>query len=236
MLGLKRVCGGVFVRLFFLCWVLMLTACSSSVYAPVTDISASERMPPGGSCRIQPGETLYSVAWRYGLDWRDLAVRNHLQPPFRVRAGQRLSLGRQPVSTASRMSFSHDKKQPRVVAQVGYWHWPVRGKIRELRAAGHGINLAGQVGQAVLATAAGRVVYAGDGLRGYGNLLIIKHNSAWLSAYAWNSRLLVREGDVVRSGQEIAEMGHPARGSAMLHFEIRRNGQPVNPLQYLSRS
>jgi lipoprotein NlpD len=97
-----------------------------------------------------------------------------------------------------------------------------------------GIDIGDRVGTPIYASAPGKVVYAGNGLRGYGNLIIIKHNSQYLSAYAYNRRLLVREGDWVKKGQSIAEMGKAASGQAMLHFEIRRAGIPVNPLNLLS--
>jgi lipoprotein NlpD len=98
-----------------------------------------------------------------------------------------------------------------------------------------GIRIAGQDGQNVFAVAAGEIVYAGSGLASYGQLLIIKHNQTWLSAYGFNSRLLVAEGQKVSAGQNIALMGRDAAGKAVLHFEIRRNGQPVDPLKYLPK-
>ena len=98
-----------------------------------------------------------------------------------------------------------------------------------------GVRIGGAPGAPVAAAAAGDIVYAGTGLRSYGQLLIVKHNETWLSAYGFNSRLLVGEGDRVAQGQVIAEMGEDSTGNAILHFEIRRNGKPVNPLQYLPR-
>ena len=95
------------------------------------------------------------------------------------------------------------------------------------------MRMGGSTGEPVRATAAGEVVYAGDGLRSYGLLTIVKHNETWLSAYGFNSVLLVSEGERVRAGQVIAEMGEASDGKAALHFEIRRNGSPVNPQSYL---
>jgi lipoprotein NlpD len=116
------------------------------------------------------------------------------------------------------------------------WSWPARGKIvtgfseaTSLK----GIDIAGAPGQPVAASAGGKVVYAGTGLRGYGKLIIIKHNGTYLSAYAHNKEILVKEGQQVAKGQKIAEMGNTDADQVKLHFEIRRQGKPVDPLRYL---
>jgi lipoprotein NlpD len=120
---------------------------------------------------------------------------------------------------------------------VHSWMWPVRGRVVGQFSSGQlgnkGIDIVGQYGQPVRASESGIVVYSGSGLRGYGNLIIIKHNASFLSAYAYNSELKVAEGEQVKAGQEIASMGRAMSGQVMLHFEIRRDGKPVNPLQYL---
>jgi lipoprotein NlpD len=127
----------------------------------------------------------------------------------------------------------------RIVARVnpGGWQWPAQGDVLKgfsLQMGGNkGIDIAGNLGDPVRAVAPGKVVYSGSGLRGYGNLVIIKHSDNYLSAYAYNKKLLVKEGDVVKAGAEIAKMGQNDAGRVMLHFEIRRNGKPVNPLLYL---
>lgn len=114
------------------------------------------------------------------------------------------------------------------------WIWPVKGKvIAPFSEATKGMDIGGRRGAPVLAAAAGRVVYAGDGLRGYGNLVIIKHNNTWLSAYAHNDKLLVKEADEVRKGQKIAEMGSSGTDQVKLHFEVRRQGKPVDPQKVL---
>lgn len=128
--------------------------------------------------------------------------------------------------------------QARIVTQMnsGRWQWPVKGIIRKpfsLEKGSKGIDIAGHFGDSVRAAAAGKVVYSGSGLRGYGNLVIIKHSDNYLSAYAYNQRLLVKEGDVVKAGAVIAKMGQNNIGEVVLHFEIRCNGKPVNPLLYL---
>ncbi|MCC8995537.1 MAG: peptidoglycan DD-metalloendopeptidase family protein [Nitrosomonas sp.] len=114
------------------------------------------------------------------------------------------------------------------------WIWPTNGKLlSNFSKNSKGLKISGQSGQPILASASGEVVYSGNGLRGYGNLIIIKHNNTYLSAYAHNSRILVKEGDSVTKGQKIAEMGNTDADSVQLHFEIRKNGKPVDPLIYL---
>ncbi|WP_370550713.1 murein hydrolase activator NlpD [Edwardsiella tarda] len=136
------------------------------------------------------------------------------------------------ASSATAVSASSSSSAP-----VGTWRWPADGKIIEnfssAEGGNKGIDIAGSRGQPVLATANGRVVYAGNALRGYGNLIIIKHNDDYLSAYAHNDTMLVREQQEVKAGQKIATMGSTGASSVRLHFEIRYKGKSVNPLQYL---
>lgn len=116
------------------------------------------------------------------------------------------------------------------------WGWPTKGKIIagfNENGGPKGVQIAGNLGQAIVASAPGRVVYTGSGLRGYGNLVIIKHNDTYLSAYAHNRSVLVKQGDTVARGQKIAEMGDSDASRVMLHFEIRRNGKPVDPIKFL---
>ena len=119
------------------------------------------------------------------------------------------------------------------------WSWPTQGKVVASfneNGGPKGVQIAGELGQPVLASAAGRVVYTGSGLRGYGNLVIIKHNNTYLSAYAHNRQILVKQGDNVTRGQRIAEMGNSDASQVMLHFEIRREGKPVDPIKFLPPS
>ena len=115
--------------------------------------------------------------------------------------------------------------------------WPAKGKVMSgfNDSSNKGINIAGKMGEPVDAAAAGKVVYAGSGLRGYGNLVIVKHENNYLTAYAHNSKILVKEGETVKRGQPIAEMGDSDADSVMLHFEVRRQGKPVDPLKFLSQ-
>ncbi|MBA3582237.1 MAG: peptidoglycan DD-metalloendopeptidase family protein [Gammaproteobacteria bacterium] len=130
------------------------------------------------------------------------------------------------------------KVAPKVAAPPpANWQWPVRGNVVQrfagAQSTAQGIDISGTLGQAVVATASGRVVYSGDGLAGYGNLVIVKHNDTYLSAYAHNRKLLFKEGDSVKMGQAIAEMGYKEGNKALLHFEIRKDGTPVDPMKYL---
>lgn len=185
---------------------------------------------------VRAGETLYSIARSYGLDYRQLAQLNQLGDGSMIRVGQRLLL--QPSGQARAAGAGRaEPANAAVVVPAPPWRWPTSGRLYlrfgQSPKTASGIRIAGNVGQAILAAASGEIVYAGSGLASYGQLLIIKHNDSWLSAYGFNSVLLVREGDKVAAGQEVAEMGQDLAGVAMLHFEIRRAGQPVDPSIYL---
>ncbi len=211
---------------------------------------------------VKRGETLYSIAWKYGLDYRQLAAANGVRYPYTIHAGQRLSLTppatiaskpatapkpKPPSSTSSTAPKPVAKPAPRPVpkpapampANRDPWSWPANGKVVETFSTSgrvnKGIDIAGQRGQPVQSTRSGKVVYAGTGVAGYGNLIIIKHDETYLSAYAHNERILVNEGATVKAGQKIAEMGDSGTDRVMLHFEIRREGKPVDPLGFLPR-
>jgi len=141
-----------------------------------------------------------------------------------------------PVPTATARAPKVEKRPARTHTSGKGWRWPVKGKVvagfapnKERK----GIDIRGRAGDKVVAAESGDVVYSGSGLIGYGNLVIIKHNDIYLSAYGHNRRLLVAEGERVERGAPIAEMGQTAKNGAILHFEIRRNGTPVDPMRYL---
>ena len=211
---------------------------------------------------VKSGETLYSIAWRYGRDYRELGNANDIPPPYNLQAGQILRLDKRgSVSAAasspkppspSRRSPPPDPPAPRVskppnpsvpttrqtqtVASIE-WRWPHVGTVIAAYSTSgkvnKGIDIAGNPGDSVRAAASGNVVYAGDGLLGYGNLVIVNHNEHYLSAYAHNRKVLVSEGENVSAGQKIAELGSSGTDRPKLHFEIRKNGNPVNPVPYL---
>lgn len=238
-----------------------LVACSGG-YAPVTEQSLGGRAqgPVPASYRVRSGDTLYSIAWRYGMDYRTLARINGIDSRYLIYPGQVLRLRGTAAATrsatrssaastasaspktttpaAARTTRSHAEPTPVASGSIK-WSWPATGQIIGRFSSGSnpnkGINLSGNRGDPVYAAAPGRVVYAGSGLLGYGNLVIINHNRQYLSAYAHNSRILVKENDTVQAGDKIAEIGSTGAGRTMLHFEIRRDGKPVNPLKYLPK-
>lgn len=300
----------------------MLAACASTGPAPVDDLSGAPARRPAStapasssaaSYRVQRGDTLYSIAFRNGLDYRELANWNGIGAPYTIYVGQEIRLAgdrhvaalRPPATAASAGSASLATATPAtkpanagvvqptpfedvavspapvdapVVAEPPAsaapaatapppgvapsvapppaaspppapatapgsgdiaWRWPADGQLVGRYVAGdqtrQGIDIAGRAGDPVRAAAAGTVVYSGNGLIGYGELIIVKHSPAFLSAYGHNRKRLVKEGDRVSSGQTIAEMGSSSASRDSLHFEIRKNGKPVNPADYLPR-
>lgn len=274
------------------CLVFLLTACSSRESpAPVTTLNDIKNYykkypqgEPASGYVVQTGDTLYSLAFRAGMDYRELAQLNNILPPYRIFVGQTLHFsnkkyasirGEQRYSSVKvpKIATATVKKPPRsqsklttankAVArnnQTGYvqkqtvkenatsaensvssskvrWSWPVRGPLlagfSNAEHGNKGLDIGGKAGTPIKAAAAGEVVYAGNALRGYGNLVIIRHNDDFLSAYAHNRKLLVKERDTVASGQTIAEMGDTDATSVRLHFEIRFRGKSVDPKRYL---
>ena len=211
-----------------------LGLCSLLLYGCV-DTAGSER----AVYVVRPQDTVYSIAWRYGLDFRDLARWNNIGPDFHITVGQALSLtpnGPQLAKQSSPATNAQVRRAPvRAPAGAGApgWTWPTDRSGEPRQVPGGGILLSGQVGQIIRAACAGRVVYTGSGIRGYGNLIIIKHGENLLSAYAHNRDSLVRDGQEVALGEVIGHMGEGAPSKPVLYFEIRRNGRPVDPLQFL---
>lgn len=242
-------------RLLLAVAILVLGACSSAVrWDEPPARSPSRTTAPGSSIRpafhtVRSGETLYSISFRYSLSVQQLAGWNDLGDGTLIRIGQRLRLsppGSSPGSSSGSSPARTPVTQPPATAAEGppRWLWPVRGAIvaryGESPLTASGVQLGGSAGESVRAAAGGQVVYAGSGLAGYGELIIVKHSPSWLSAYGYNQALLVREGDRVAAGQVIARMGEgPTAGTRarrpLLHFEIRRNGVPVDPLTQLPR-
>ncbi len=233
---------------------LMLTlGCSTPRTKPasVTDrTSGSPEPTPPGYYRVKKGDTLARIALDHGQAPRDVAQWNTAANPsfnpniievgdlvlIRAPAGSKpaKAVDTKPAS-AKADEPSPEPTKPEIVAEPGIrLSWPAKGKVSaEFNETNKGIDIAGKVGEPILAASDGKVVYAGNSLRGYGNLVIVKHDNTYLTAYAHNSKLLVKEGDAVRKGQKIAEMGDTDATSAKLHFELRVNGKPVNPTPYL---
>ena len=233
---------------------LMLTVgCSTPRTKPASVIDrsgSSAEVTPPGYYRVKKGDTLARIALDNGQAPRDVAQWNlAANPSFNpnvIEVGDLILIkapaGTKPVKTAEKKTAAEkadtpaaESPKPEVVAEPGIrLSWPAKGKVTaEFSESNKGIDIAGKVGEPVLAASDGKVVYAGNSLRGYGNLVIVKHDNTYLTAYAHNSKLLVKEGDAVRKGQKIAEMGDTDTNSAKLHFELRVNGKPVNPTPYL---
>lgn len=328
MIAMERHIGNAF-GCFALAASLLLAACASTGPAPVEDRSIGA--PPrvnvaarsagqaaghaSSGYRVQRGDTLYSIAFRHGVDYRELASWNGINPPYTIYVGQELRVGapvRAPMTAAAAVQPT---RSPGVVAaapkptspanaipkpapfgavepgssSVGAatvpassptvapvsaapaatppttaatsarpapaippppasapvasgdvaWRWPADGQLVGTFVGGdqtrQGIDIAGKAGDPVRAAADGSVVYSGNGLIGYGELIIVKHSPSFLSAYGHNRKRLVKEGDKVKAGQVIAEMGSSSASRDSLHFEIRKNGKPANPIDYLPR-
>ena len=199
----------------------------------------------GVTTTVQKGDTLFGIAFRNGIDRRDLAAWNGLDEPYTIFPGQRLRLYPATARAGSSSERPHTATPPNPVKVAPpappvsglVWGWPADGELIGRYVAGEptrqGIDIAGTSGEAVRAAGDGVVVYSGSGLVGYGELIIIKHNDAWLSAYGHNRNRLVNEGQLVKRGQKIAEIGRSGAPRDMLHFEVRYNGKPVDPLIYL---
>ena len=201
---------------------------------------------------VKSGDTLYSISRKYGMEYWQLASINGIKPPFTVYKGQRLSLrgkakAAAPVASKPKAGKPKPASAPKVAAKNtaqpakfdGKWKWPARGRLlrgyKPNEPGKKGINIGGHSGQPVKAAASGKVVYVGSGLVGYGRLIIIRHNEHLLSSYGHNSKLLVAEGEHVKTGQTIAKMGSSGTSRTELYFEIRKDGKPVNPLVYLPK-
>lgn len=243
-----------FKRAVYFILISMLTGCEmGNHYAPVTEVKWQSFSQNQTRHIVRSGETLYAIAFRYDTDFRQLASINGLRPPYSLRVGQTINLKGirrprvVPIKPTSKPVFrpKSPPKQQRVIYTPRYtqrsstgWLWPVSGRVVTtfIPAQGKkGINIACNKGEKIRASSGGVVAYAGSGLSGYGNLIIIKHNNEYLTAYGNNARLLVKEGQRVSAGQVIAEAGLVDRKYWGVHFEIRRAGVPVNPLNYLQK-
>ena len=270
-----------------LLYLSVLGCAAGQLRAPVESRQGEAKVEAGRSSThsVTEGDTLYGIAWRYGMDYRTLASTNNIAVPYTIYPGQLLSLDSEsalavpaksenpelapapipttaaaaagtstPAATTTAASkstlilkpFLKPRPAPVVtnkhpvstevsLGPVAAWRWPTRGKVvRGFSGTVHkGIDIDGKAGDPVKAVAPGMIVYSGSGIVGYGKLLIVKHNEYYLSAYGHNRRLLVKEGESVKAGQQIAEKGSSATNAVKLHFEIRREGKPVDPNKLL---
>lgn len=233
---------------------------TASATAPATQAPAPL---VGQSHIVARGETLYSIAWQYSLDYRALALANNLQAPYTIYPDQRLSLNIGSVSSNALQSVPAIQAAPagaaavasgqrpaaaeasrrtgnvpsRVIEDIA-WQWPVEGRVLRTfsgsaATTSRGIDIGARRGDPVYAAADGDVVYSGRGIQGQGDLIIIRHSARHLSAYSHNSSMLVSSGARIRAGDKIAEVGTDSSGAELLHFEVRVDGAPVDPAGYL---
>lgn len=200
-----------------------------------------------GYYTVKPGDTVMQISRNTNQNWRDIVKWNNLDNPNQVETGQVLRIAppegvvvspaKPPVVAApvAPLAPNNSSTQSTATDEDIAWMWPSSGSLisgfDDVKS--KGLKIAGKLGDPVYASADGRVVYAGSAVRGYGNLVILKHNETFLTAYAHNQTLLVKEDQTVRKGQRIADMGSSDAERVMLHFEVRRNGKPVDPAKYM---
>ncbi len=257
-------CRGVRLRFLLLCVGFVLaSSCHAPPPAPVDQRPPPPSQKINFHV-VSSDETLFAIAWRYEKDLEKLARANGLSPPYTIYRGQRLTLDtnrlpplvsapppvkKQPKTATPPPSTEKKDSPPVKVAKpapklpeslpsVWRWQWPTQGRVVRYFNSSElfkGVDIESHSGQAVVAAAPGVVVYSGSGLRGYGELIIVKHSEEFLSAYAHSRRIFVKEGQVVKGGEKIAEVGGDPANSKRLYFEIRQKGKPVNPLNFLPR-
>lgn len=264
-----------YMRLIWLVLVAAtIVACGSPPVVPVserrvvTQIEKDEEIGGNLIRVVQPGDTLYSIAFSAGLSVNDIAAWNGISSSFQIHVGQTIRLTKPANFVPRRTIVSAPVRDAPVVAQskpqtqskipkttskpsvskpipavnnsiAPVWGWPMKGKIIRgyYPAVGRkGVDILGNKGQSVVAASDGSVVYVGNGLRGYGNLIIIKHSQDFLSAYANNKSIKVSQGQSVKRGSIIGEVGRNESGQYVLHFQIRKKGKPVDPKLFLLKN
>ncbi len=248
--------------------LVLIAACSQPPVVPLDDHSFAQ---PKRTIHVAgSGDTLYSIAFLAGLDYKEVAAWNNISEPYLINRGQKISLVKpknftkpaqtddviNPIASSSTTIETEAAKPQSQVVKLSpppnqqnttpnkfipfdnSWHWPIAAMNivnYKKSSRNNGLDIISKQGVSVKASAAGKVVYAGNSLKGYGNLVIIKHSDTYLSAYAHNKSITVKEGDRIAQGQKIAEVGRSDANQAKLHFEIRKNGKPVSPLGLLPK-
>jgi len=225
----------------------LLVSCSSNnIQAPVLNHNNTIKRT-ATSYVVRPSDTLYSIAWQVGKDYQTLASWNGIARPYTIFVGQRIKLRPNKTPKKSKIikkKINKPKQNQRVIGITSNkykktlklkWQWPIKVRQLENERSHTSVTLIGELRELVRSGESGKVVYAGNGLKGYGNLLIIKHNEEFLSAYGFNKRLLVKEGAFVKKGQAIAEIGLDSKKRPVLFFEIRRKGKPISVTRYLPK-
>tara|TARA_R110002153_G_scaffold32008_3_gene97038 strand:- start:4757 stop:5608 length:852 start_codon:yes stop_codon:yes gene_type:complete len=267
----------IYIGVLFCC-VINISCSNRSQPAPVSELyqgktfrDYEQQAYSAKTYQVKAGETLYSIAWYSGNDYRDLARINKIAPPYQIRPGQLLTLVELPKSIQLKSNKSTGQTSKVIVNQavdpskkqaygeseqnvnkdpigsatgqfpdrVKSWHWPTSETVSRGFSAkeqgNKGLDFSGKLGMPILAAADGKVVYTGDALRGFGKLVIIKHSDAYLTAYAHNDNMLVKEQQWVTAGQKIATMGRSGTDKVQLHFEVRYKGKSINPLRFLPK-
>lgn len=279
-----------FLPLLFVISLTIQGCGSRTAPAPVvllnSQIDDEEGIFSSDTYEVQPGDTLYAIAWYTGNDYQDIAKFNNLSTPYRIFPGQKLNItapkivsrsaspspdqtsqstaptmqnktkggidqaksqgygeseknvNGQNVTVVKKPTASVKKAAPKAFpSKIKRWVWPAKGKIvgsfNKAESGNKGIDIAAAKGSPVYAAADGKVVYSGSALRGYGNLVIVKHTETFLSAYAYNDTIDVKEREWVSAGQQIATMGNSGTDSVKLHFEVRYRGKSLDPMRYL---
>ena len=232
-----------------------LIGCSSEVLAPIENNNFSSAqlvqvwrrgvLENPGQYRVVKGDSLFAIAWRFGIDHRKILKLNNIVNKNLIFEGQtlRLDFGEASSESVSLVNQKKSKHKPSYKQKFSPqssqhdWTWPVTGAFEKVHDGDKliGLEIYGSAGREVKSASAGTVVYSGNGLKGYGELVIIKHSESFLSAYAHNKRRLVEEGEMVKVDQVIGLMGSTGTTRNMLYFEIRQNGKSVNPLLYLPK-
>ena len=233
---------------------LVLAGCTSGSLAPISNLSSAA--PSVATYVVKPGDTLNKISRATGVSESTIARINKITNPNLLIVGQtlRLSDSQTPPPVTRANSLAPQPSQPSQPSQPIHapastepssasrasdaglinWGWPAKGKIIQgFTPTTKGIDIAGSAGDPIEAAADGKVIFSGDGPRGLGNLVIVEHSDGFITAYAHNKSLLVKEGQSIKRGTKIAEMGQSDTTSVRLHFEVRRRGTPVDPLQYL---
>jgi lipoprotein NlpD len=259
-----------------LCCLISMSCSNRSQPAPVSELYQGKTFrdfeQEGYSAKtyqVKAGDTLYSIAWYSGNDYRDLARINKISSPYQIQPGQILTLVKLATSKPPSFKKSTGHTSKAIINQsvdpskkqaygeseqnintdpigsttgqfpdrVKSWHWPTNETVSRGFSAkeqgNKGLDFSGKLGLPILAAADGKVVYTGDALRGFGKLVIIKHSDAYLTAYAHNDNIIVKEKQWLKAGQQIATMGRSGTDKVKLHFEVRYKGKSVNPLRYL---
>jgi len=246
----------------FLLTGFFLVSCSSpQIYAPVFNNHNPHKNNTSSRHIVREGDTLYSIAWQNNRDYKELAKWNGIAHPYTIHKGQKISLlvkrtrkkasnkkaPSKKILVAKRRPQKNEINKKREVKQASSketskhskknlklsWRWPIKVMKLENGPVKSGVVLVGSVGELIRSSEKGKVVYAGNGLKGYGNLLIIMHSNEFLTAYGYNKRLLVKEGSVVGKGQAIAEIGRDNQKRQVLFFEMRQHGKAVPVKKYL---